>query len=488
MYRSLKENLKFLKKEFSESADLTIRTITLISPKSTTAAIITIEGMSSAEALAISVINPIVNEAYSQKTGKEIFEFIRDSVITAGEIVAVKTFSDVIKYSTSGFAVLAVDGYEEMIAVGVQGYTYRGVSEPSGEMVQRGSREGFVEPYKINMSLIRRRMKTPDLVFESITVGSVSKTQMSICYLKSEVSQDILEELRGRLNRCELPTVLASGYLVSFLEDKKEGNSLFGGVGVSERPDTVCGKLSEGRIAIIVDGSPAVLVVPHLFVENFQSLDDYSNRSYFASFTRVLKYLAFIVSIYLPALYVALAYYHPEYYPSELVKNIIRSVWETPLPLVFEVLLIHFIYEVMREAGLRIPKPSGHVVGIVGALVIGDAAVNAGIIGAPTLMVVAIASICGYVIPNLQPTITVLRFFMIIAGSMFGIFGITLLSMAVLISMCSKTSMGVPYMSPIAPFNKFSMRDVFVRADWKVLGKKSNNVQSLTGAGGTANE
>lgn len=471
MYRSLKENLKYLKKEFGGSVDLIIRNIALISPKSTNLAVITIEGMCDKQNLCVSVINPIVNEAYSQNTGKEIFEFIRDSIITAPDIVDVRTFDEMINLAMSGFAILMVDGYENMLAIGVQGFNFRSVSEPASETVQRGSREGFVEPMQINMSMIRRRIKDPDLTFETLTVGKLSKTQICLCYLKSVVSDSMLDILRKRLESIKLSTVLASGYLVSFMEDENQ-KSLFTGIGVSERPDTVCGKLTEGRVAVIVDGSPAVLLVPYLFIENFQAIEDYSYRSYFASFTRMLKYLSFAISLYLPALYVTLSYHNPEYFPYELLKNIMKSIWETPLPLVFEVMLIYFIYEIMREAGLKIPRPSGHVVGIVGALVIGDAAVSAGIIGAPTLMVVAISSICGYVIPNLQSSLTVLRLMLVASGALFGIFGITILSIIIIINMCSKTSIGVPYMMPITPFDRFSMRDVFIRADWKVMGKK----------------
>jgi spore germination protein KA len=213
------------------------------------------------------------------------------------------------------------------------------------------------------------------------------------------------------------------------------------------------------------------LLVPHLFVENFQTIDDYSNKAFFATFTRILKFIAFLVSLYLPGIYTAMAYFHPEYFPTALLEKVVNSVFETPLPLVFEVLMIFFVYEIMREAGLRIPRPSGHVVGIVGALVIGDAAVSAGIIGAPTLMVVAISSICGYGGPDVQATLTLQRLILIVAGATTGIFGITAVTVFFLINMCAKTSFGVPFMVPLAPFDKVSMRDVFVRQDWTEMGK-----------------
>lgn len=482
MYASLKDNLDRIKNDYSNSADLTIREFYLQSEPKTKAAIITLEGMSEKEELAIQVMNPIIANVYGNLSGKKLFDYIYTTVITVSEMKTCDTFEKSEEALMAGFAILFIDGSEISAAIGVQSPPSRSVDEPETEVVQRGSREGFVEKVRINMPLIRKRMRNPDLVFELFTVGTISKTEVCICYLKSAVSDGILKALKKRLNDCDLSTVLASGYLVPYLEDNGS-KSVFSGVGVSERPDTVCGKLSEGRIAVMIDGTPSVLLVPHLFSEDFQSIDDYSNRPYYAFFTRILKYLSFIISLYLPSLYVAFAAFHPDYFPTPLLKNIISAVWETPLPLILEVLMLHFIYEVMREAGLRIPRPLGHAVGIVGGLVIGDSAVSAGIIGAPTLMVVALSAICGYVVPTLNPAITIFRFALIIIGGVLGVWGIALATCILLVNMCGKTSFGVPYMAPLAPFSLFAMRDTFVRRGWKTLSKKQNNVQNMPGTG-----
>ena len=398
--------------------------------------------------------------------------------MASSDVIKLSSADEIVTYITSGFAVLMIDGAEELYAVGVQGYSFRGVSEPESEVVQRGSREGFTEPLRVNMSMIRRRMKTPDLKFEQMTVGTDSKTQLMICYLQSQVSLDLLNKLKNRLSGCNLETVLASGYLSDYLEDNGSG-SLFSGVGISERPDTVCGKLTEGRIAIIVDGTPAVMIVPHLFVEEFQSVDDYSNRTYYAAFIRLMKYLSFFVSVFLPGLYVALAQFHPEYFPTWLLINTSESLAQTPFPVTAEVLAITVVYEIMKEAGLRIPKSLGHAVSIVGALVIGDSAVNAGIISASTLMVVATAAICGYVTSPLYPPIMMLRMLFIVVGGFTGLWGITLATAVVLIGMCAKTSLGVPYLSSLSPFSLRRMRDVFIRAGWRQLSKHTIRVQKF---------
>lgn len=478
MNYSINEIKLGLQSQFDDSADLSVRVFTLKSALKIQAAVITMEGLVDKEQLSQSVLNPLLTFDYGARDSAAVSATAYSSVMASSDVIKLSSADEIVTYITSGFAVLMIDGAEELYAVGVQGYSFRGVSEPESEVVQRGSREGFTEPLRVNMSMIRRRMKTPDLKFEQMTVGTDSKTQLMICYLQSQVSLDLLNKLKNRLTGCNLETVLASGYLSDYLEDNGSG-SLFSGVGISERPDTVCGKLTEGRIAIIVDGTPAVMIVPHLFVEEFQSVDDYSNRTYYAAFIRLMKYLSFFVSVFLPGLYVALAQFHPEYFPTWLLINTSESLAQTPFPVTAEVLAITVVYEIMKEAGLRIPKSLGHAVSIVGALVIGDSAVNAGIISASTLMVVATAAICGYVTSPLYPPIMMLRMLFIVVGGFTGLWGITLATAVVLIGMCAKTSLGVPYLSSLSPFSLRRMRDVFIRAGWRQLSKHTIRVQKF---------
>ena len=248
MYNSLKENISTLKKMFKNSADFTVREMNLKGQCSIKSAIITIEGMCGKDTLALSVINPLLDYYFDCQSPDKVFDLIKNTVLTSSEIVEFTTIDEAISFSTSGFALLVVDGCSRMLAIGAQGFSFRSVSEPESEVVQRGCREGFTEPLRINMTLIRRRIKSPDLVFETITSGYSSNTQMMICYLQNSVSKQILKAIRERLENCNLKMILASGYLSSYLEDNNS-KSLFSGVGISERPDTVCGKLSEGRVA-----------------------------------------------------------------------------------------------------------------------------------------------------------------------------------------------------------------------------------------------
>ncbi|MGN0470982.1 MAG: spore germination protein [Acutalibacteraceae bacterium] len=473
---SMKKNLEYIKSRFENSADLTIHEMKL---SGIDTAVITIEGMVNKDILALGVIKPLFEYKFSG-TPDECFNAVKSKILYTAELVDIETYEMAEKFAMSGFAVLAVNGCKKMLAIGIQGFSFRSVSEPESDVVQRGSKEGFVEALRINMSLIRRRIKNPKLKFETMTVGKVSKTDICLCYLTDTVSKKILNKLKQRISSTDLDTVFASGYLVPFLEERGDF-SFFSGVGVSERPDTVCGKITEGRIAVLIDGAPSALIVPYLFVEYFQTLDDYSNRAYFATFTRWLKYFSFFISFLLPGIYTALGTFHPEMFPTLLLNKIAGAIGDTPLSLMAETILIHFVYEIMREAGLRMPQPLGYAVSIVGGLVVGETAVNSGLIGAPTLMVVAITAICSYVIPSLYAPSAVLRLIFTLAGGILGIWGVAFLFCMVLVNICGKNSFGVPYTSPVTPFSASAMRDVAVRAGWKILSKKREKIQDMPG-------
>ena len=475
---SLIEAISFFKKKFGSSEDLTIRKMQILGLES---AVITIGGMVNKDTLGLNMMNDICENIHFEGTPTEKYEYLRDKVISSCDVIEVSNYEDALYMVMSGFALFMLDGSDRILALGVQGYSSRSVSEPSSEVMQRGSREGFVEPLRVNMTLIRRRIKDPSLKFETSKIGSLSQTEICFCYIEGKVSQDILQKIKNRIKKINLETVLAAGYVIPYLEEESD-LSLFSSIGMTERPDTVCGKLSEGRVAIIVDGTPNVLIVPYLFAEYFQSMDDYSIRPYFATLSRLIKYIGFFIASLLPGIYVGIGTFNPELLPGPLLNKVAIAVGTTPFSLVFETLLIHFFYELMREAGLRLPKPLGHAISIVGGLVIGDTAIKAGLIGAPTLMVVALTALSSYVIPNLYEPIAMLRLLFIIAGGIMGIWGVMILFAVVLVNICSKSNYGVPFTSPISPFSLFGMRDVFMRMGWKTLSMKENSVQYMPGA------
>ncbi len=475
--KSLEYNIEYTKRLFSCAADLTIHELQLSGIR---AAVISIDNLISKDTLAIAVIKPLFEYNFAGSP-EQCLTDIRTKVLYTDDITNISTFEELSGLILSGFCVIALDGTDKMISVGLQGFKSRSISEPESDVIQRGSKEGFVETIHTNMSMLRRRMKSTGLKLDIMKAGSLSQTEICICYLADKASPDIVRELKRRINKIDLETVLAPGYLVPYIED--EGCiSPFSAVGITERPDTVCGKLTEGRIAILTDGAPSALIVPYLFAEYFQTIDDYSNRPYFATFTRWLKYAAFFISILLPGIFVALGTFDQEMFPSLMLNKIAGAISSTPLSLMAETLLIQFVYEIMRESGLRMPQPLGYAVSIVGGLVIGDTAINAGLIGAPTLMVTAVAAIGSYVIPNLYAPSAILRLGFTVAGGLTGIWGVSIMFCLVFVNLCSKTSFGIPYTSPVTPTGAAVFRDVFVRAGWKTLSATSENVQNMPGA------
>ena len=470
-------NLQKIRADFAESSDLIIREVDV---GGRAAALVSIEGMILLQSFAQGMLNPVLQHDYQDCTAEAQYAQMRDAVIALAEQTEVSDFDGLYGMIMSGFCVILLDGVARGIAVGMQGFSSRSVDEPTGETMQRGSREGFVEVIRTNLSMVRRRMKTPKLRFEMMTVGRESRTDVALCYLDGAVSPRILDRIRTRLRTCPLDAVLESGYLQPYLEDQPL--SLFSSVGTSERPDTVCGKISEGRVAVFVDGTPDVLIVPYLFVEHFQSMDDYANRPFFATLTRWIKYAAFAAAVLLPGVFVAMGTWQPSLFPTAMLYRLAESEADQPFSLTVQALVIHLIYELMREAGLRLPKPLGHAVSILGGLVIGDAAVESGLIGSPMILVVALTAISSFVVPKLYEPIAVLRLAFIVIGGTTTLFGVIVCFCALLSNLCALCPYGVPYTAPVSPLRLRGLRDVLIRQSWKRLGQRDARIQHMPGS------
>lgn len=426
------------------------------------------DGMCDSFIVSESILKPVKN--CKEKIYGDVLEAVKSRMVTETDFKDISTINEAVEAAMGGFFVLFAEGADTAISFSVQGFSTRSVDEPVSEAQEKGAREGFVENFKINMTMIRRRMRSADVRFKLKTVGATGKNQVCLCFIDGRVSEELLANVEKRIDSAEFDNVLESGYLQPFLDTDRP--SLFSGVGVTERPDVMCAKMSEGKVGIIVDGTPFALYVPHVFVENLHSLDDYSNRPFYTTFIRLLKIVSFIISIILPGLYVGIAIFHQELFPEDLLYSIVSAELRTPFPIMLEALIIHLIFEIMREAGLRMPKTVGHAVSIVGALVIGDAAVTAGLIAAPMLIVVALTAISSFVIPSIYNSVAVLRLTFIIIGGTMGIYGIFLGLIVLAINMTAINPYGVPYTSPFAPLIFPAMRDVVYRQGWKRMSKK----------------
>lgn len=474
---ALSDNLNRLREAFDLSADLVIREIRVAGRDG---AVVSVEGMIDRHLMTDAVLLPLSRLTDDGGDADTLMKTVESRVLGFTDLLYADTVERLAELIVSGFAAVLIDGVAHAVLGGMQAFMIRSVSEPSTEVGVRGSREGFTEAVRVNMSMVRRRLKTPKLTFEMLTVGSDSQTAVCLCYMRDRVSPKLLANVRERIRKCPLDVVLESGYLQPFLEG--EQRSLFTGVDVTERPDTLCAKVAEGRVGVMVDGTPFALVIPFLFSEHFQAMDDYTLQPVYASFIRVIKYLAFAVSLLLPGLYVAIGMHHAELLPARLLLSFVNSARSTPFSLTVEALLIHFLFEIMREAGLRFPKAIGHAVSIVGALVIGESVVRAGLVSAPMVIIVALTSISAFVIPSLYGSVAVLRFGFILLGGALGLYGVVAGALLLLCSMSSLNVDGIPVTAPITPFSFRAMRDVFIRADWRVLARRGFRVQNVVGS------
>ena len=471
---NLDDNLITLKQLADGSADMVVREFELAGLR---LCYVLTEDMVDSGTMAEFFIKPLTSANLGNPTPQAFFGYLQRQAVFAADQKSFGSFGELFAFIMSGFVVLLCDGVDQGCAMGIQGYAYRSVGEPLGEFNVRGSRESFVEAVRVNMSMVRRRMKTPLLKMELTTAGENSRTDVCLLYRTDKVDSATVAEIRNRLRSARLDVVLESGYLQPFLENEKF--SLFSTVGTTERPDTLCAKIAEGRVGILVDGTPFALTVPHLFSEYFQGFDDYAHPPYYVTMIRWLRYLAFFLTITLPGLYVAIAQYHLELLPPALLYNIATAEENIPFSPMLELIIITLIYEVVREAGLRMPQPVGMAVGIVGALVVGDAAVKAGIIGAPMVMVVALTAVSAFLVPSLYQAITCLRLLFIVMGGLFGLFGITMAGLMVGINLFALESTGIPITTPVAPVSSYGWRDVFTRVGWRTLAREDLNVQGL---------
>ena len=472
--RELEKNKAFFQREFRDAMDFMLRDLDLGGTK---AALLALDGLVSKQIITLSILDPLL--ASPPSAGTPVLPYIEEQVLSSTEQKRERKIPALLALLMSGFALLLVDGWEEAVAFGVQGFATRSPAEPQNEVMQRGAKDGFTESFLTNIAMIRRRMKTTALKFVKMEVGSVSRTPLALCYVEGAVSPEILRQVKARLSQCDLKTVLGAGYLSAFLDRGR----LFRGVGITERPDVVCGKIQEGRVAILVEGTPSALLVPFLFLEHFQTLDDYLARPFYGTFLRWLKYLSFFLSSFLPGLYVAVVTHHPEMLPEALLRKVAQAEGETPFPVMGETLLLYFLYEVLREAGLRAPRSLSATVSIVGGLVLGDTAVSAGLVGAPSLMVVALTAIAGYAVPRLYEPLALLRLGFLLAGHFLGVWGVMIGLVLVLLDLCGTSSFGVPLLSPISPLDgKLAVRDVLARAPWPRLSKGEALVQDMPGS------
>ena len=343
----------------------------------------------------------------------------------------------------------------------------RANTEPETENVVRGPHDGFNESAAGNAVLLRRRIKSEKLKSEKLTLGSLTKTEVVLMYISDLVNKESLAILKRRLADIKADALIDSGSVEMYVQDGRY--ALYPTVGNSERPDKVAAKILEGRIAVIVDGSPVVLTVPYLFAEGFQVSEDYAKSPFFATFVRTLRFAAVMLGIFLPGLFLALTEHHMDFLPQAMADFMAETRKDMTVSLTWEIITAFLIFEILREVGLRMPKAVGSAVGVVGSLILGESAVSAGIISPFVLIIVAFSAVCNFICaPYMNPN-AIFRFALILAGGFFGVYGFFALSAAALLLGAGKSSFGVPYFSPFAPLSAEGMRDfLYMSPIWKM--------------------
>lgn len=447
---------------FSECFDFSMRDFEInFNNEKAVVLIAFIEGLVDTDILNRDVISPLMNASIPQDSFINKKEIIKKKIVNCS-INEEMDFNKTIDILLSGGAVIYAEGMGTSFEVKVtETKTGRAVGEPETEVTIRGPREGFVERASMNIVLLRRKLKNPNFKVEKMVIGSQTKTDIFICYIKGIVNDEALKIVKQRLNNIKADAILESGYIEQYIEDAPF--SLFPTVGNSEKPDKVTAKLLEGRVGIVCDGTPMVLTVPYLLIESIQAGEDYYEKPHFSSFVRMLRIMSIIIAMSLPSVYISLLCFNQGIIPFKLLLTMSASEEGIPFSPFIEALGMIIIFELLREAGIRMPRLLGQTIGVIGAIVIGEAAVKAGIASSPMIIIVALTAINSFISNPLMRVTGIIRIIMLIAANMLGLLGIVCVFSAVLTYACSLRSFGVPYLSPLSPLNVTDLKDTFVR-------------------------
>ncbi|WP_397538939.1 spore germination protein [Rummeliibacillus pycnus] len=473
---NLQENIQIIKDSLGKSSDIIIREIRIGKEESIKAGIIFTDGLTDTASLQDFILETLMLDIKGTElqeklpSDQNLISVLKDSAMTVGEIEELTNFEVLFTGLLSGDTIFLIDGYAQGLIISNRHWVERGVTEATAQVVVRGPREGFSENLRVNTALVRRRLKDSNLWMESKVIGKRTKTNVAIMYINGIANDKIVKEVRLRLDSIDIDGILESGNIEELIQDAPY--SPFPTIANTERSDVVAAALLEGRIAIFVDGTPFVLMVPALFIQFFQASEDYYQRADIASLIRLLRFFSFAIALLAPAVFIAVTTFNQVMLPPALLISLASQREGVPFPAFVEGIIMEVTFEILREAGLRMPRSIGSAMSIVGAFVIGTAAVEAGIISAAMVIVVSITAIASFVSPTYDLAISarILRFgFMAIAAS-FGLIGIMIGLIALLLHLCSLRSFGVPYMSSLAPFNLSDQRDTFIRLPiWKMF-------------------
>lgn len=491
VFPSLSINLDFLKVKYNTliNSDIVVREFTLTARNRQYGAfLIYIDGMVDTKIINDFVLEPlmlrnransydgnetrVVSEAISnnitvRKVKKfDLVDYIYNSLVPQNAVKKKKSFNDILPDINMGNCLLFVDTIDTAFSIDAKGFKQRGVDSPKNETVIRGAQEAFTEAIRTNTSMIRRFVNNENLVIESLSVGKVTKTKCAVCYMKDIANDDLVAEVKYRLNNLDIDTIISSGQLEQLIEDNSKCS--LPQMLSTERPDKAANHILSGRVVVIVNGSPYVLIMPCVFVDFLSSAEDPNLKFQYANLLKFVRLVAFFITLLLPGLYVAITNFHQEIIPTELLFAIVASRESVPFPIIVEILAMEISFELIREASLRVPSPIGTTIGIIGALILGQAAVEASIVSPILIIIIAITGITSFAIPDfyLSFHLRIARFLYIIAGFLAGFLGIGIVLFGHLILLCSLKSFGVSYLAPYIPATSKNNKAYFMPPFW----------------------
>lgn len=475
--KTLQTNIDNLTQLLEKPSDLKVR-ILHIGEANIKSAIIYIEGIVDTIATEQNVLNNIEMERDLPQSSVDLFEFIYHKIIAVNGVEKESNFNKIINSLLSGKTIIFIEGIDRSLVINTIGGNYRQIEEPASETLIRGPRTGFVENIQTNLALIRRGIRDPNLRFKTYQVGKRSKNSIVVAYIDGIVHPPLIQELDRRLKTIDIDIVPESGYVEQWIEDSFL--SPFPQILNSERPDKVCTAIMQGKFTILIDGTPFALIGPAVFANILESPEDYYERWTIGSLIRLLRYFGAFISIFLPGLYIALVSFHPGMLPSELTFSIAGSREGVPFPPVAEAFLMVLTFELLQEAGARLPQTIGQTIGIVGGLVIGEASVQAGIVSPIMVIVIALTAIATFAIPAYSVAIgfRIVRFGFMFAAGAFGLYGLVLAYIMINIHFVNLKSFGVPYSVPFAPFFKKDWNDVIIRLPLITFNKRPGYLQT----------
>jgi spore germination protein KA len=469
--KNLQDNLNALKSilHYGTNADAVVREFDIPTIPKTEASIVFIEGLASTNIIDFAILQPLMLIANldDDRKAENTLELVKRRLLPGNQVTEKDNLRAITEGVLSGATCLLIEGSDIALTVETRSWEHRGIEKPSAEMVVRGPQEAFNETLRSNLALIRRRMRTPDLITEMLKVGTLSRVDCAVLYIEGLTNPELVDEVKRRISETKSDHIQDTGVLEQFIEEKPY--VLAPQTLSTERPDRMASFLAEGYVGIMLDGSPFGLVLPATFWSLLQSAEDYFLRWPFGAFLRVIRTLALILAIFLPAIYLALTNFHPEMIPTDLLLAIAASREKVPFPTAVEVLIMELSIELIREAGVRIPGIIGPTLGIVGALILGQAAVAASIVSPILVVIVAITALGAFAVPNFNMSfaIRLYRFLYIVLAAALGFYGVAIGVFIQLVTYVNLKSFGVPYMSPVAPYTRSSGDALFRYPLWK---------------------